>query len=66
MLSSGGGTAAAIAMSAKSSGKGGSGKNGSSSQNAQTAGLIQRIRYAARCPPPQRRRASPRSPASAD
>ena len=45
------GTAAAIAMSAKSSGKGGSGKNGSSSQNAQTAGLIQRIRYAARCPP---------------
>ena len=37
-------------MSAKSSGKGGSGKNGSSSQNAQTAGLIQRIRYAARCP----------------
>ena len=54
-------------MSAKSSGKGGSGKNGSSSQNAQTAGLIQRIRFVA---PArilfQRRRASPRSPASAD
>ena len=37
-------------MSAKSSGKG-SGKNGSTSQNAQTAGLIQRIRFVAARPP---------------